>query len=77
MTNTRSVRRGKRNCPHSETIVIRIATISSVNAGLERVVCQTCGHASFRSLDDLSSHAATATGSHPMRAANSPQTTSV
>lgn len=77
MTNTRTVRRGKTNCPHSETIAIRIATISSVNTGLERVLCQTCGHASFRSLDDLSSHEATATRSHPMRAANTPQTTSV
>lgn len=77
MTDTRTVRRRKTKCPHSETIAIRIATISSVNTGLERVLCQTCGHASFRSLDDLTSPETTTTRSHPMRAANSLQTTSV
>ncbi len=77
MTNTRTVRRGKRNCPHYETVAIRIATIATVNAGLERVVCQTCGHVAVPSLDDLSFLEATTTNSHPIRPANSRQTTSV
>ncbi len=77
MTNTRTVRRGKRNCPHYETVAIRIATIATVNAGLERVVCETCGYATIQSLDDLSALEATTTNSHPIRPANARQTTSV
>ena len=77
MSNTRTVRRGKRNCPHYETVAIRIATIATVNTGLERVVCETCGYVSIRPLDDLSSREATTTNSHPIRRANSRQTTSV
>ena len=76
MPNFRTVNRAKKTCPHLETIAIRIATNSSVNTGLERVVCQTCGHISIRPLDDLSSHEAAVTSS-PLRAANTLQTTSV
>ncbi len=77
MSNTRTVRRGKRNCPHYETVAIRIATIATVNGGLERIVCEICGYATIRSLDDLSSLEATTTNSHPIRPANARQTTCV
>ncbi len=77
MSNTRTVRRGKRNCQHYETVTIRIATIATVNSGLERVVCETCGYATIRPLDDLSSRKATTTNSHPIRPANARQTTCV
>ena len=77
MTNTRTVKRGKKNCPHYETITIRIATIATLNVGLERVVCQTCGHVAVHPIDDLSSHEAATASPHPIQAANTRQTTSV
>jgi len=74
MITSRIVGRRKKNCRHIETIVIRIANISSVNAGLEHVVCQACGHVSIRPFDDLSFHKVATTSSRPMRP---PQTASV
>jgi RNA polymerase sigma-70 factor, ECF subfamily len=37
----------RKQCPHSETIAVG-------TAGLERVVCQTCGYIRVRDLDDMS-----------------------
>ena len=38
-----------RTCPHSETM-------STIAAGLERSVCETCGHLSFRWHEDVSDY---------------------
>lgn len=43
-------RRGKlarADCEHAETVTVR-------NAGIERTVCETCGHVSLKGLEGLS-----------------------
>ena len=66
-----------KNCQHFETMSFRIATISSVDAGLERVVCQTCRHVSLRLLEHLPLEEMTATQSQRTAVVNSLQTTSL
>jgi hypothetical protein len=44
MRKMRTGRRAQRNCRHLETIAI-------ATAGLERVVCETCGYLTVRYLD--------------------------
>ncbi len=34
------------NCTHSETVAI-------ISAGIERIVCESCGNVSFMFLDDM------------------------
>lgn len=46
-------RRGKLarpDCEHLDTVTVR-------NGGIERTVCETCGHVSFRGLNSLSGKA--------------------
>ena len=52
MRKTRTDSRALKNCPHRETV-------STLNYGLERVVCQACGHVSFQPLSDSVSKAVT------------------
>jgi len=42
--------RSARECAHSTTINVR-------NSGIERTVCESCGHVSFRGLEGLSGRA--------------------
>jgi hypothetical protein len=43
----KSVRSRSKNCAHTETITIRAA-------GTERIVCESCGHVSFKFLAEVS-----------------------
>lgn len=44
---TKKVKVARTGCDHPATVTIR-------NSGIERTVCETCGHVSFRPLDGLS-----------------------
>ncbi len=41
------VKNARSGCSHPNTVTVR-------NSGIERTVCETCGHVSFRPLDGLS-----------------------
>lgn len=44
---TKKVQAARTGCDHPTTVTAR-------NSGIERTVCETCGHVSFRRLDGLS-----------------------
>lgn len=44
---SRRGRFARADCEHIDTVTIR-------NGGIERTVCETCGHVSFRGLEGLS-----------------------
>lgn len=44
---TKRGRSARAHCTHSETVTIR-------HAGIERTVCEGCGHVSLRALESLS-----------------------
>lgn len=44
---TRKNKLARADCDHIDTVIVR-------NGGIERTVCETCGHVSFRGLDGLS-----------------------
>ncbi|MFZ0012704.1 MAG: hypothetical protein WAL25_01195 [Acidimicrobiia bacterium] len=43
---TRRGRFARPDCEHEKTVTVR-------NAGIERAVCETCGHVSFRGMDGV------------------------
>lgn len=47
---SRRARFARPDCEHVESVIIR-------NGGLERTVCETCGHVSFKGLESLSGKA--------------------
>lgn len=44
---TKKGRLARAECHHLSSVTVR-------NSGIERTVCETCGHVSFRSLEELS-----------------------
>lgn len=44
---TNKVKAARTECDHPTRVTVR-------NSGIERTVCETCGHVSFRPLDSLS-----------------------
>jgi hypothetical protein len=44
---SRKGRHARAQCDHARTVTVR-------NAGIERSVCENCGHVSFRALEGLS-----------------------
>lgn len=43
----RKPRPARADCEHLDTVTVR-------NSGIERTVCETCGHVSFKGLEELS-----------------------
>lgn len=44
---TKKIRAARVECGHPSTVTVR-------NSGIERTVCETCGHVSFQALEGLS-----------------------
>lgn len=44
---TKKIRLARAQCDHSSTLTVR-------NSGIERTVCEACGHVSFQPLEGLS-----------------------